>query len=194
MNYVTLHFKATSNFRHFANFWSSFYDYKDADSYVPIIGKATFKAGDIEMLYKWKNGRPLSQKKQQTLKTILGKLEVVNGLKQEFDMEVFQQEFSRIAAIWKIFLLHIISPTRHPIYDQHVYRAYYFLTHSKLKEIALYQPTKEKSYFSEYLPFFNGLISEGINRKQLDEALWVFGKFLKTEIGQHLAGERGLIP
>jgi len=34
-----------------------------------------------------------------------------------------------MSAIWQIFLLHIIDPTNYPIFDQHVYRAHYYLEH-----------------------------------------------------------------
>jgi len=59
--------------------------------------------------------------------------------------------------IWKIFLLHIIDPKRYPIFDQHVYRAYDFLTKNKTIGILSSNKRKEDIYFSEYISFFNKL-------------------------------------
>lgn len=172
----------------FVEFWSKFYAYPQEQLYSERIEKNELNADDIERLFKWKNGRNLSQKKEASLQgNVIEKLEVINRLKSNFDIDTFKREFQQVSAIWKIFLLHAIAPQKYPIFDQHVYRAYYFLRYNTLKEIPSYNPKKEKIYFEEYVPFFDSLSNEnGLPRKKLDEALWLFGRFLKTEYGKAL--------
>jgi hypothetical protein len=50
-----------------------------------------------------------------------------------------------------------------------------------LKEIPATNKDKEKLYFGGYVSFFDGLADENVTRKKIDEALWSFGKFLKTK-------------
>lgn len=117
---------------------------------------------------------------------IVNKLRVINGLKSEFCLDAFQNEFHFInGVIWKIYLLHIIAPSKYPIFDQHVCRAFYFISKNQKKEIPERNKDKEMIYFDEYIDFFNRLSKE-ISRKKLDEALWAFGKFLKTSYGKNI--------
>jgi len=169
----------------FVKFWSSFYNYPMEDYYVPIIGKKKFSADDINKLFIWKNGSKLSQKKEAVLSNIKAKLDVINNLKDSFLLDSFLKDFSFVnGAIWKIYLLHIIKPNDFPIFDQHVYRAFIFLKQNRRNEIPNSNKQKEQIYFAEYAPFFNALCKKGIPWKKLDEALWAYGKFLKTEYGR----------
>ena len=155
------------------------YAYHLEPLYQNSIDKGTFSARDIENLFQWKNGMKLSGKKRKTLDGITHRLEIINGLKTNFDLGAFQNEFGKIAIIWKIFLLHIISPQRYPIFDQHVCRAFHFLQYSSLSG-----SLTEKIYFQDYVPFFDSVAKiSSASRKRTDEALMMFGKFLKTEYG-----------
>jgi hypothetical protein len=101
----------------------------------------------------------------------------------------FKNEFADISAIWKLFLLHIIAPNIYPIFDQHVYRACIYLTTQKLKEIPLSNNKKEQIYFQDYLEFFNDIVATSqLPRKQVDEALFSFGRFLKSIYGKSIHG------
>ena len=46
-----------------------------------------------------------------------------------------------------------------------------------------------KFYFEDYVEFFNELANKNkdVSRKKLDEALWAFGKFLKTPYGKRVS-------
>jgi len=151
------------------------------------IDKTQFSENDLAELFKWKNGSTLSQKKQKSLQTIVDKLKIINRLKKEFRVEIFLKEFKIIkGTIWKIFLLHIICPAKYPIFDQHVCRAFYFISQNKKQEIPIRSADVEKLYFEQYAPFFNDILKYSIKQKKLDEALWSFGKFLKTPYGKRL--------
>jgi hypothetical protein len=167
----------------FVRFWSSCYDYGSLKEnlYLRAIRKKPMSLQDLEGLFEWKNGGRLSEKKKKGLKKITDKMVLINKLKSKFNFDVFRKEFNFISgAIWKIFLLHVIAPDKYPIFDQHVYRAFCFLTEGSIKEIPKRNADKERFYFEEYLVFFNELSAKGVSRKKTDEALWAFGKFLKT--------------
>ena len=111
------------NLQEFIRFWSKFYNYPDEHLYSERITKVQFSISDIEALYLWKNNGRLSQKKEEALhKKIIARLELINELKENFQLEKFLNEFKNVSAIWKIFLLHTIAPYQYPIFDQHVYR------------------------------------------------------------------------
>ena len=170
----------------FVDFWSGFYNYSFESYYVPIVGKKRFSKDDLSKLFEWKNGGKLAKKKQKALDSIIAKIDKINALKANFCIDTFLKEFSFVkGTIWKMFLLHVIQPDSYPIFDQHVYRAYLFIVKHQRGEIPD-NKRKQDVYFKEYAPFFNELTSRGVSRKKLDEALWAFGKFLKTPYGSKI--------
>lgn len=170
----------------FVECWSSFYNYSSESYYVPIVGKKRFSKDDLSKLFEWKNGGKLAKKKQKAFDSIIAKIDRINTLKANFCFDTFLKEFSFVKGmIWKMFLLHVIQPDSYPIFDQHVYRAYLFIAKNQRAEIPD-NKHKQDVYFKEYAPFFNELVSKGVSRKKLDEALWAFGKFLKTPYGRKI--------
>lgn len=186
MKFAKLSFEWTTAPQDFIQFWGAFYHYPKEHLYSDRIGKYQFTIDDIENLFEWKNGTPLSQKKKTSLRRITEKIQIVNKLKGNFDLDTFKKEFSSISAIWKIYLLHLVVPNSYPIFDQHVCRAFYFLTEKKIKEIPATNQKKENLYFKSYVAFFNDLANNSLSRKKADEALWALGKFLKTEYGRRI--------
>ncbi len=180
MKYPILDFKEELYFKEFVKFWKKLYLYPFEDIYLNRINKNTFTKGDIEKLFTWKNGMKFSQKKLKTIKKLKNKIDTINNLKREMNLEIFKSQFSDISTIWKIYLLHIINPSKYPIFDQHVFRAFIFLKTGNIREIPSSNKKKEKIYFEEYLPFFDSLNKKELSTKEIDEALWAFGKFLKT--------------
>lgn len=186
MKFPKLSFDREISFVEFVQFWSGFYNYRLEHHYSERISKDKFTGDDITKLFEWKNGGRLSQKKQASLETIINKLAIINELKSNFCLSTFRREFSKLSAIWKIYLLHVIAPQSYPIFDQHVCRAFYFLSENQVKEIPSNNVAKENLYFKEYVKFFNRLSNKNkeVSRKKIDEALWAFGKFLKTNYGK----------
>ena len=178
--------KKQTNIVQFIEFWSVFYLYnEDKESvYIDNINKRIFNGEILLSLYEWKNGSMLSQKKRKSFeKKLLAKIEIINALKGKFNLDKFKKEFNNVSLIWKIFLLHIINPVVYPIFDQHVFRAMKYIKFSKIEEIPFDEKEKEKFYFNEYINFFDKIklgLPQDFNNKKIDEALWSFGKFLKS--------------
>ncbi len=169
----------------FINFWSSYYIYAKIENYyIKNINKKVFDSETLNALFMWKNGSVLSKKKKDSLnKNIIRKIEIINSLKNKFDFDLFKKEFKNVSVIWKIFLLNLIKPKTYPIFDQHVFRAMKFIKFSKIEEVPNNDREKEEVYFDEYIDFFNKIKAElprDFDNKKIDEALWSFGKFLKS--------------
>tara|TARA_R100000306_G_C4381213_1_gene144578 strand:+ start:9238 stop:9816 length:579 start_codon:yes stop_codon:yes gene_type:complete len=168
----------------FIDKWSKLYSFSNEAIYKASISKKTLTKTDIQNLYEWKNGMRLSVQKQKSLDTkIITKLTVINKLKNSdvLDIEIFKKKFKTLSAVWKIFLLHIIKPTKYPIYDQHIHRTFLFIHKedwSNISNTSISNKAKEQFYFERYLPFIESQNVKDI--KQLDEAFFAFGQFLNT--------------
>ncbi len=174
-----------SDLDNFIRYWSRLYDYPLESLYNERISKSKFVQEDLHLLFIWKNGMKLSSGKQKSFEDkILSKMEIINELKSKdtFELEEFQSQFKNLSAVWKIFLLHIITPNKFPIYDQHINRAFNYIHGLDFKNISADSMTnknKEEFYFNTYLVFIESL--KGINLKVLDEAFFSFGQFIKTK-------------
>ncbi len=178
-----------SNISDFIKFWSAYYNYSLKDLYNSRIHLSTYTKEDLEKLFEWKNGMVLSAKKNQALKDkVLVHLNQINQFKQQeqINLSDFQHTFKGVSAVWKIFLLHLIKPDYYPIYDQHIHRAYFYINRKNYdEELSLIsKEIKEQFYFEAYLSFVHGI--NGCSLKQIDEALFSFGKFLKTSYAKIL--------
>lgn len=82
--------------------------------------------------------------------------------------------------IWALFVAHICKPTVFPLYDQHVYRAFRYITSNGTQNPNL--APAQWSEFIEYCKFFNECLEKcGKNYWELDQALWVYGKSIKQK-------------
>lgn len=181
--FVTLTRNDFASLDSFIDTWSKGYNYPNMKLYSDSIFKRELSYSDLKNLFVWKNGMPLSSKKEKSFEEkISKKLSLINQLKSNWNEEIFYQEFDNLSAVWKIFLLHIITPEQYPIFDQHVFRAFKYITeHVKDAELPLYEVAKLKIYYKNYLPFYLNCkerMGEVYTSKDLDDALWLFGKFL----------------
>lgn len=170
----------SGSLQEFISFWSRLYAYDNAALYDKIHYKVLSEK-DIKDLYQWKNGMKLSQAKEKSLNTkILKKINIINSLRAtaEIDLDYFLKEFKEVSVVWKVFLLHIISPTMYPIYDQHIHRAYRFMNNEASDGIkaSMNESVKLKFYFEEYYPFVKE--SKIKDLKKMDEAFFAFGQFI----------------
>ena len=164
----------------FISFWSKLYAYDNAALYNKIYHKVLSEK-DIKDLYQWKNGMKLSQAKENSLDTkIIKKINIINSLRAEakIDLDYFLKEFKEVSVVWKVFLLHIISQSMYPIYDQHIHRAYRFMHNEESDGISasMNEADKLKFYFEEYFPFVKE--SKIKDLKKMDEAFFAFGQFI----------------
>lgn len=172
-----------ANINEFVDVWSKSYAYQNMTLYTEPISKEHLEIDDLRNLFEWKNGMTLSGKKTEAFEQkILTKIGVVNELKKAWDERLFENEFSGLTTIWKVFLMHIIQPAQYPIFDQHVFRAFKFITNQTPDAVLpSYDKARFPIYKNEYLPFYSNCakeMHEKFTLKNLDDALWTFGKFL----------------
>ena len=186
MNIKTLNIKKTETLQEFCDVWALLYTDSERDEthYLPAINSEIIDKELLLKFYEWKNGSILSQLKEKSYKeNIESKLQEINNLRnnQTTDFGIIKDIFPKVSDIWLITLAHLINPSCFPVFDQHVYRAYKFMTYNTI-EMPEYDKEKErvKLYLDKYLPFFDSLTSSDttVSRKKLDEALWGFGKFI----------------
>lgn len=160
----------------FVEFWSPRYEYARQDLYDDNIGHELTEQRIFD-LFQWKNGTPLSSRKQASVRRNFverrGELEQLQHYQKATD---FLAHFADGGAIWRIFWLHCWQPVRFPIYDQHVHRAMAFIQTGTPEKIPAHDPRKIDSYIRRYLPFHATF--DGIDSRSVDKALWAFGKFL----------------
>ena len=181
--FVTITRNTLANIDEFINSWHKGYNYSNMEFYTDIISKEQIDPSELQRLFKWKNGMPLSSKKTDSFETkILNKIDTINDLKKQWDEQVFKDKFDGISTVWQIFLLHIIRPDYYPIFDKHVYRACKYIKEQiPDAKLPLYDRTKLDIYWKEYLPFYlecKEQMDDRFTSKNLDDALWTFGKFL----------------
>lgn len=163
----------------FINFWSKQYSYENEHLYDDNIGKELTEER-IWALFRWKNGTPLSEKKAATVRhNFINEKTEIPPKRDSFFLSTYLSKPG--GAIWRIFWLHCNYPQTYPIYDQHVHRAMAKLQEWREIEIPNYNKDKVEMYIKQYLPFWDEF-SE-FSPKKTDEALWAFGKFLKSGYG-----------
>ncbi len=104
--------------------------------------------------------------------------------KEKVDLDVYlgklkDFEIFRTRIVMRAFICHLTRPLEWPIFDRFVWFA---ANDIQIKETDKpKRPTKKKQY-KEYIDFFNK-VAVGRNtistRKEVDEALWAYGKFLR---------------
>lgn len=177
-----------SSWLEFVQAWKEQYNYTSKnpayDLYIlnrqqPFI----FEAKHIRELYQWKNdmGDKFTEKKERTVEYIIANLPAVQQLSTTWDDEVFRVTFKKIGAVWQIFLMHIIQPDCFSIFDQHVYRASTHLKTGKGLELNEINTTQRKiALYASYQNFYNSIrLDSGCHFRDLDKALWAFGKYIK---------------
>ena len=160
--------------------WKDMYDFPNMALYYNSINQERLERQHLADLFRWKNGMNLSSQKWKSWDRIALRLDVINELRLRFDQRAFEEAFSEVSLIWKIYLLHICRPAEHPIFDQHVYRAYRYI---RRQDKELTHPRElELFYYDSYISFFNDLLrrSPHCSYKDVDDALWVFGRFLNA--------------
>jgi len=174
----------------FVEFWKPLYKDPREKLYKDNIGGDLDRLDVVMELFAWKKGfkkwNTISQKQQDSIRRNYINDETVYP---EVPDNEFLKDFlyKHGGAIWRIFWLHCNYPDIYPIYDQHVYRAMTYLEKGVITEISGNNKKKVVSYLDEYLSFFKQFQGKGFSVKQIDEALFAFGKFLKSPYGKLVA-------
>ena len=163
----------------FVRFWEQLYSGYDEDFYRENIGQPLTEER-IAAWFVWKNGTPLSVNKAKTVRRYLCPEEHISHDADAATLEAFLNRPG--GAIWRIFWLHLQHHLHFPIYDQHVHRAMAFLLKWPKLKIPVHDPTKVRNYLEVYRPFFDQF--DDCDHRQVDRALWSFGRVLKSEYGR----------
>lgn len=199
MNHVRFGFQKCSE-SDFISFWERFYQDLDKKYENHIKHDGSLEAIDIRHLLEWKNQSKLSRPKMKVARKAENELNRFRELrslpeitpKDESDFWETVSWMVKSGTAWKAFLFHIARPSEYPILDQHVVRAYYYLTAGERKEIPK-NATKEEylELVTSYRTFFRNLkVVSGKSDRQIDRALLCFGQFLKR-YPQAFSGPRG---
>ena len=166
----------------FVRRWASTYIDQRAHLYDPNIGKRLTDQRLLQ-LFKWKNTTEtkIAKKKMKSIKLNFIQPRPRPKAPASTDRDAIVEFVTKPGGtIFRIFYLHCCDHRVYPIFDQHVYRAMRFIQHREIKEI----PTKDReraiAYVEEYMPFHSSLVSKAVSGRDVDKALWSFGKFLKS--------------
>ena len=154
----------------FMEHWSSKYVYQTEHKYDDNIGKPLTEESRLE-LFEWKNGSVISAKKLESID---------KNYPLSFDGDKAERYLNHResgGAIWNIFYIHILEPSKWPIFDQHTFRAMRYIQSGQIEEIEENDKRKYENYVDEYMPFISAL--GDVDHRKLDKALFSFGQFLK---------------
>jgi len=170
----------------FVDFWKRFYDegkYPDEEYKEHLNENGLLERDKIQRLWEWKNGTPLSEKKQPIIERTIEKLPEINRYRSlneitEDDIRNLRQvaEYITNGFIWQIFVLHMAKPKYFPIFDQHVFRAFKYLTTGKLVERRNY--SFDVDYMNYRRHFFELVELSKKRIREVDQALMAFGQYL----------------
>jgi hypothetical protein len=170
-------FQPTDSIRKWVEFWSKRYNYtgEDMQLYASNI-KGPHTVQTLTGLFRWKIGRRFAQTHLPLVqKHFISRIEEARNLADKVPPDEFLNKFSDGGPIYRIFWLHVWN-NAFPIYDMHVHRAMAYIDTGRIEE----PPNGGKAifnYLDRYLPFYRRFA--GIDHRQVDRALWAFGKFIK---------------
>lgn len=163
----------------FVEFWDRVYEFPDTDVYEEEIGKP-LTPERVRRLFLWKNGGKLPERTRASVEAnFVQRIDEAKALPTATGAREFLERFDEGGAIFRIFWLHLWQPERHPMLDQHVYRAMSFIRTGGPGEIPSYDPKKIELYVEEYRPFLTRHF-DGLDPRKVDRALWAFGKAIKA--------------
>lgn len=175
----------------FISFWNKCYNegrYSDEDYEKNLNREDLLTPENVQYLLEWKNANRLPRKKQAIADRTKNEITKVNEFRRlsEVSEDKFEKFWSFLSTIvksgivWKVFLLHISRPSDYPMVDQHVLRAWSFLTKNKVED-----PKKTLENYRKYRIFFFALADQcGKDLRSVDRALMAFGQFLKSQFFQ----------
>jgi hypothetical protein len=191
MNFFKLNLEPVSA-NEFVSNWSKFYNegkYPDKKYEENLNRNGPLEPHNIQFLLEWKNGKPLPKPKQKIADKVKGEIFVLNEFRRipKITNEDFEEFWSFVSSIisygivWKVFLFHISRPDDYPIVDQHVLRAWKFLTEKQIIE-----PDQTLENYDKYRDFFFGLAHQSQKDfRSVDQALMTLGQFLNSQFFVH---------
>lgn len=160
-------------------FWSGVYRYANDEVYLGGVG-SELAPERLEALFIWKNGnKPLSADKRRTVTGYAGSLDVLSRHAEGATASEIVPALGG-GVVWGIFFLHCLDPDRFPLFDQHVHRAALLIQGQKSEELSRLTKAEQLArYDREFLPLVRRLDPERSRGREIDRALWAFGKAMK---------------
>lgn len=171
------------NWQRFIEFWSQFYNdtiHSDEKFYNPYINDLS-KDDFLDKLWRWKMGVYFkSRNNQKALGLMRENIENIRNFRKSnpafSKLYEFSEKIFKSGIIYRIFLIHICRPDDYPIFDQHVFRAFIFITTRKLIDTS--QRTEDYLDYRKFVLKINK--QYGITLRDTDKALMAFGQFLSN--------------
>jgi hypothetical protein len=185
----------------FVEFWSRFYAYEatvfgtkqKVDYFSELNVGNDLTAENVRRLLRWKDERMLSErtlsgpnkgKENPRVVKVVASLGAINEFRKDAssNSELLQTLVGIFpnGVVWGAFLLHIAKPDVYPIADQNVFRT--CSLHTGLEDKQTWET------YAAYCEYFTGIAKavgvaqtvENLRQlKRIDDALFVFGQFLK---------------
>ena len=164
----------------------------DLNLYHQVIGSKELTAEQIKSILCWKlRGKlkyeQLKKDHRKLIDRAIESLQDINNFKKgSIPISSFDETLKYISPkgpIIRRFLLHICKPQEYELFDQHVFRAFYYFKTGEMYTGSV-TFSKAERYYSEYNLFFKKLCSElkdNYKPKEIDGALMVYGKELKKK-------------
>ncbi len=188
--------KEYSTINSFIDSWKKYYESDENqdkiyfDNLKPIN---ELNAENIQNLFQWKNEtKNIWKYKQNSIDKIIKdlanikiKFEHIGNSDQDL-RNIYNyscDNFFTSGYIWNLFFLHILKYESCPIADRYAYTAFKFIRYGEYVKLSG-DKWKTWDFYIDYRNFFNNIATE-TNRikkeekKEIDEALWGFGKFLE---------------
>jgi hypothetical protein len=178
---VILNAAYSSSVVEWAHTWSQCYSdaYLDA-TYESALQDLRSASNDetlrhaLVAIFVWKNNGPLSTKKRKAVEGISFKMW------KDWRSSCAIPKHFKSGVVWNIFLAHLLSDGKRPIFDQHTWRACCSMTAIRCKELGSIRSRERMNAYLEYEKWFNSILGN-CDPRVLDRALMAYGQFLSGQ-------------
>jgi len=144
--------------------------------YSNLIRKDELTVDDLEKLLSWKSPRFRKTTRNELENNIKEINDLRKGRPREPRLDDFVRKFypdyPEGAPIFGTFIKHILNPDEFPVYDQFVHKAYHRLGGTQIIGNCL------MDCYEKYQSFFKEQKAKlGCTDKQVDEAIWAYGRY-----------------
>ena len=169
--------------KEFIYFWEKYYDerkYPDKEIYYPYIHDLT-KNNFLDKLWEWKMREKFyTPNNQRALERMKTSIEIIRDFRKSnpsfHELYNFSRKIFKSGPVYLAFLIHICKPNDYPIFDQHVFRAFTFLTTKKIVD----KPKDIQDYLNYRKFVFQIHKKYKISLRDIDKGLMAFGQFLTS--------------
>jgi len=175
----------------FVDFWNQFYkDHERTEDYIYNLNIGqNLKRNNVRWLIDWKLPKP---HRENEIDRVLGQTarlnQFRNGNLSENEFKELVAQIYRTGFVMPVFLFHISRPQQYPIWDRFVINAFQRHIHNIRINGNIINAWDAYDRYRQYIDSIGKACFKGFpsrnnercvrNLKQIDNALWAFGKFL----------------